>query len=150
MKQPPTCLDTAIELRHRLNLWPVAIKPGEKAPIGESWGSTRPDERSIRETFKRFPKAGVGLVLGPEAGIIDIECDAPEGKASLVKLMGGGDPLDPRVVIHPRPSSCLPLRCPACPLRQEHHQAARAARLGDQDRGERQATAIELPADDRD
>ena len=89
MKQPPTCLDTAIELRHRLNLWPVAIKPGGKAPIGESWGSTRPTERSIRETFKRFPKAGVGLLLCPEAGIIDIECDGPEGEASLAKLMGG-------------------------------------------------------------
>ncbi len=83
------CLDTAIELLHRDNLWPVAIKPGEKAPIGESWGVTRPTERSIRETFKRFPNAGVGLLLGPEAGIIDIECDDSEGEGSLAKLMGG-------------------------------------------------------------
>ena len=89
MIQAATCLDTALELLHCFNLWPVAIKPGEKAPIGESWGSTRPTERSIRETFKRFPKAGVGLLLGPEAGIIDIECDGPEGEDSLAKLMGG-------------------------------------------------------------
>jgi hypothetical protein len=72
-----------------VSLWPVAIRPGEKAPIGESWGTTRPTERSIRETFKRFPKAGVGLLLGPKAGIIDIECDGPEGEDSLAKLMGG-------------------------------------------------------------
>jgi hypothetical protein len=84
-----TCLEWAVELLSRRNLWPVAIKPGGKAPIGESWGSTRPTERSLRETFKRFPKAGLGLLLGPEAGIIDIECDGPEGEDSLAKLMGG-------------------------------------------------------------
>jgi hypothetical protein len=87
--QATNCFDTALELLHRFRLWPVAIKPGEKAPIGESWGSTKPTECSIKETFKRFPKAGVGLVLGPEAGIIDIECDGPEGQDSLAKLMGG-------------------------------------------------------------
>ena len=84
-----TCLEWALEVLLVFLLWPVAIKPGEKAPIGESWGLTRPTERSIRETFKRFPKAGVGLLLGPEAGIIDIECDGPEGVDSLAKLFGG-------------------------------------------------------------
>ena len=83
------CLDTALELLHCHDLWPVPIKPGEKAPIGESWGLTRPTEQSIREIFRRFPNAGVGLLLGPEAGIIDIECDGPEGGDSLAKLMGG-------------------------------------------------------------
>jgi putative DNA primase/helicase len=81
--------DTALALLSRHNLWPVAIRPGGKAPIGESWGATRPTERSIRETFQRFPKAGVGLLLGPETGIIDIECDGPEGETSLARLMGG-------------------------------------------------------------
>jgi hypothetical protein len=84
-----TACETALELLLRYHLWPVAIKPREKAPIGESWGSTRPTERSIRETYKRFPEAGVGLLLGPEAGIIDIECDGPEGEDSLAKLLGG-------------------------------------------------------------
>ncbi|MGO8903406.1 MAG: DUF3987 domain-containing protein [Isosphaeraceae bacterium] len=89
MIQAKTCLDTALELLHCFKLWPVPIKPGEKAPIGESWGSTRPTEQSIKATFTRFPKAGLGLLLGPEAGIIDIECDGPEGEESLAKLMGG-------------------------------------------------------------
>ena len=31
----------------------------------------------------------MGLLLGPEGGIIDIECDGPEGEDSLAKLMGG-------------------------------------------------------------
>jgi putative DNA primase/helicase len=84
-----TACETALELLLFYRLWPVAIKPGEKAPIGKSWGSTRPTERSIREMFKRFAKAGVGLMLGPEAGIVDIECDGPEGETSLAKLLGG-------------------------------------------------------------
>ncbi len=89
MIQAATCLDTALELLHCFKLWPVAIKPGEKAPIGESWGLTRPTKQSIKATYKRSPQAGVGLLLGPEAGIIDIECDGPEGEDSLAKLMGG-------------------------------------------------------------
>ena len=88
MIQATTCLNTALELQ-RLGMWPVAIKPGGKAPIGDSWGSTRPTEQFLKETFQRFPEAGVGLLLGPEAGIIDIECDGPEGQVSLAKLMGG-------------------------------------------------------------
>ena len=89
----------ALELLHRLDLWPVPIhrkgdKLGDKIatgkePIGTAWGLTRPTEQSIRKTFRRFPKRGVGLLLGPEAGIIDIECDGPEGEDSLAKLMGG-------------------------------------------------------------
>ncbi|MGO9598367.1 MAG: bifunctional DNA primase/polymerase [Isosphaeraceae bacterium] len=88
MIRATTCLDTALELLH-LGMWPVAIKTGEKAPIGDSWGSTRPTEQLLKETFQSFPKAGVGLLLGPEAGIIDRACDGPEGEESLKRLMGG-------------------------------------------------------------
>jgi len=88
MIQTITCLNTALKLL-RLGMWPVAIQPGGKAPIGNSWGSTRPTEQSLCETFQRCPEAGVGLLLGPEAGIIDIECDGPEGEESLRRLLGG-------------------------------------------------------------
>ncbi|MGO9601556.1 MAG: bifunctional DNA primase/polymerase [Isosphaeraceae bacterium] len=88
MIRATTCPDTALELL-RSGMWPVAIKTGGKAPIGNSWGSTRPTEQSLCETFQSCPEAGVGLLLGPEGGIIDIECDGPEGQDSLTKLMGG-------------------------------------------------------------
>jgi len=81
------CLDTALELLNCHHLWPIAIKPGEKAPIGTAWGTNRPTEQSIKATFRSNPGAGVGLLLGPESGIIDVECDGPEGIDSLTKLM---------------------------------------------------------------
>src|SRR5262249_48379245 len=55
---------------------------------------------------------------------------------------------DDGLVIGSRPALRLSVRPKACRLRQEHHQAARAARTGDQGRREWQATAILLPADD--
>src|SRR5262245_24839929 len=81
--------DTAVELLLRFGLWPVPIQPGGKAPIGESWGTTRPTERALGAMYAQCPRAGVGLLLGPEAGIIDIECDGPEGQDSLARLMDG-------------------------------------------------------------
>ena len=87
-----TCLDTALELLIAHDLWPVAIHPpgiklGDKVtkgkePIGLAWGLVRPTEQSIRATFRDNAGAGVGLRLGPESGIIDIECDGPEGADS--------------------------------------------------------------------
>ena len=82
------CRDTALELMHRFGLWPVAIRPGSKIPIGWSKAPAKPTEKSIRDTFAAYPGAGLGLLLGPEAGIIDIECDGPEGPDSLFKLLG--------------------------------------------------------------
>ena len=93
------CLDTALFLLRDFLLWPVVIYPPGvqrgnevtkgKEPIGESWGSTRPTEQAIREMFHRFPDAGVGLLLGPDGGIVDIDCDGPGWEESLAKLMGG-------------------------------------------------------------
>ncbi len=68
---------------------PGEESPEEKALEGSSWGLKRPDEESIRYTFKRFPRAGVGILLGPKGGIIDIEIDGPEGGRSLARLLGG-------------------------------------------------------------
>ena len=93
------CLDTALELLNCYHLWPVVIYPAGvkledrvttgKEPIGLAWGKTRPTEQSIRAMFRSNPGAGVGLRLGPESGIFDIECDGPEGEDSYIKLMGG-------------------------------------------------------------
>src|SRR5208337_3562214 len=87
VRNGPGSRETALELLAR-GLWPVAIKPGGKAPIGESWGVNRPTHQSITDTFRHHPKAGLGVLLGPEGTIIDIECDGPEGEVSLAHLLG--------------------------------------------------------------
>ena len=83
-----SALDTAIALLH-LGLWPVAIKPGEKAPIGMNWGRRRPTEAELRRIYNDNPGAGVGVMLGPEADVIDIEGDGRNGETSLTSLMDG-------------------------------------------------------------
>lgn len=92
----PPCLVEALRLLS-LGYWPVAIYPPDsghlaagKAPIGRAWGAVRPTEESLREVWSRHPKASVGLKLGQEAGIIDVEVDDPEtGYESVTGLLGG-------------------------------------------------------------
>ncbi len=88
MKNDRTPLETALALLAG-GLWPVPIKPGSKAPIGENWGAERPTMASLRATYDTHPGAGVGIRLGPEAGVIDIEVDGPQGEASLRKILCG-------------------------------------------------------------
>jgi len=86
--------DTALELMARFGFWPVAIHPGSKIPIGWSKAPAKPTEESIKATFAAYPDAGVGLVLGGGAGIIDIEFDGPEAGSSMEKLMGDKWPVE--------------------------------------------------------
>jgi hypothetical protein len=81
-------LDTALALLER-GLWPVAIHPRQKRPIGEGWGLARPTEAGLRTTYRDHPGAGVGVVLGPAARVSDIDVDGPEGERSLAALLGG-------------------------------------------------------------
>ena len=99
-----TCLDTALELLIAHDLWPVAIYPpgvklGDrmtkgKEPIGLKWGLAQWSERRIREAFRDYPTAGVGICLGPNRGpggswLIDIEGDGGLAETSCFRLMGG-------------------------------------------------------------
>jgi hypothetical protein len=88
MRNDLTPLDTTLVLLAR-SLWPVPIKRKRKAPIGENWGADRPTEESLRAIYSALPGAGVGIRLGPEAGVIDIEVDDPEGEKSLRKILCG-------------------------------------------------------------
>src|SRR5262249_17272253 len=97
-----SALDTALELLRR-GLWPVVLYPAGatirtrdgpevatgKEPIGPAWGKTRPTEADIRRLFRAYPGAGIGVLLGPAGGVVDLEVDGPEGADSLVKLCGG-------------------------------------------------------------
>lgn len=92
-------LETALELLAS-GFWPVPItanddpntlSPG-KAPIGHAWGVERHTPESLRAVFEGYLplRAGVGLKLGPEAGVVDFEVEDREaGQASLLRLFGG-------------------------------------------------------------
>jgi hypothetical protein len=70
-------------------LWPVVIStPGDprwpnpgKSPIGKEWGKERPSPQALRRLFARHPPAGVGVLLGPAGGLVDLETDEPEAAA---------------------------------------------------------------------
>ncbi len=94
-----TALETALDLL-RLGLWPVPLyRLGDvmpnggaskgKEPIGNGWGLKRPTPASLTAIYQRHPGAGVGIRLGPEGGVIDLEIDGPGGEESLAKLFGG-------------------------------------------------------------
>lgn len=63
-----------------------------KEPVGKDWGLAQPTLEGIREKLQEFPGRGLGLRLGPESGILDVEEDGPEGADSLRKLFGGRIP----------------------------------------------------------
>ncbi len=73
-------------------LWPVPVRAGLKAPLGHAWGKYRPTAESIDSAYARHPGAGVGILLGPEGGVIDIEIDGREGEDILTALFGGEPP----------------------------------------------------------
>jgi hypothetical protein len=93
----PPALATALELL-AVGLWPIPItspddpragSPG-KQPIGLEWGRNRHTRETLRTAWRTHPKAGVGLKLGKEAGVIDVEVDDPAvGEETLVDLFGG-------------------------------------------------------------
>jgi hypothetical protein len=82
---PDDALGTALWLAGR-GLWAVPITPSDdplasnpgKAPIGCGWGARRLSTRALFAIFKRQPRAGIGLALGPAAGVVDLEVDDQE------------------------------------------------------------------------
>ena len=46
------------------------------------------DEDKIIEWFERWPNSNVGVKLGDDSQIVDIECDSPEAEEELQKLFG--------------------------------------------------------------
>lgn len=100
-KGDPPALSAAIRYL-RSGFWPVPIydpndpeeagKPRKdrgKRPIGKEWGASRPTEESLRATWAAHPGAGVGLKMGLDAGIIDVEIDdAATGFDTLRELFG--------------------------------------------------------------
>jgi bifunctional DNA primase/polymerase-like protein len=71
----------------RAGLWPVACYPHEKRPIGRAWAATRTGREKLVAVFERHRDAGVGIALGPAAGVVDFEIDAPTEAAGLLERL---------------------------------------------------------------
>ena len=64
-----------------------------KEPIGRGWGRTRPTPEGLGEVARRYPDAGLGLKLGLDAGLIDLDVDDPErARPILERMFPGGLP----------------------------------------------------------
>src|SRR3954470_6835404 len=99
-RPPADALGTALWL-HARGFWPVPItapddrsspNPG-KAPVGRGWGTRRLSTRALFTILRRHPRAGVGLALGPAAGVVDLEVhDRERAGLLLAELLPEGPP----------------------------------------------------------
>jgi hypothetical protein len=72
---------------------PLSPNPG-KAPNGRGWGAQRLSTRALFAIFRRHPRAGVGLVLGPAPGVVDLEVDdRVQAGPLLAELFPEGPPM---------------------------------------------------------
>ena len=51
---------------------------------GKAWQKKRWSLKEIDQAFKVFGELNVGVLFGPESGLIDIEEDSPEDRAALL------------------------------------------------------------------
>jgi hypothetical protein len=70
--------------------WPVLLVAARsKAPIDEDWPHrATSDAETVRGWYRRRPAYNVGVKLGPDGNLIDVECDDPEAERALVELLG--------------------------------------------------------------
>ena len=60
---------------------------GKHSVVGKWQESATLDEEQISKWWTKNPKWNVGILLGPESGICDIEFDDDEGKATAEELL---------------------------------------------------------------
>jgi hypothetical protein len=66
------------------------LQPRSKFPRLNAWqNAASTDEEVITTWWEKWPKANVGVVMGPDSGIIDLECDSPEAETFLAELFRG-------------------------------------------------------------
>ena len=87
----------------RNGFWPVMLRPLSadpendhqrgKRPAKPGWGLIRPTESYLAFEYDRVPDRGVGLRLGPEGGLVDIDVDDPDlAREPLRELFGDTKP----------------------------------------------------------
>jgi hypothetical protein len=80
--QAQACLDRG---------WSVVPQmPGAKKPLvrWKEFQQRRPAHQEVASWFRRWPQAGLALVLGPVSGVFVIDVDGPEAHAALVARLG--------------------------------------------------------------
>ena len=76
--------------------FPITLcRPGQKRPFSKSWPTKIWTAAEIAAEFAAQPDLNVGIVLGPRSGIIDLECDGPDGDKELLDLFDGDFPVTP-------------------------------------------------------
>ncbi len=71
----------------------IPIKPASKLPLIKGWqkfASSNPAQ--IESWWTQWPTANVGVRLGQDSNLIDVECDSDEAEQQLAKLFGGEIP----------------------------------------------------------
>lgn len=63
--------------------------------IGKGWGQHRWTHREIDRAFRLRGHLNVGLLLGPDSGLIDAEADSSAEERALGKLFDGDPPITP-------------------------------------------------------
>ena len=67
----------------------VPLKARAKRPLISNWNlRASADPKIIQEWFRRWPTCNVGVLLGPDSGIIDVECDSKKAEYNLLDLFG--------------------------------------------------------------
>ncbi|MGQ0633420.1 MAG: bifunctional DNA primase/polymerase [Planctomycetaceae bacterium] len=70
----------------------IPLPPGEKGPRGKGWQEKTISWQEVERRRTNNPRIGIGLLLGPKSGVIDVEGDGPEAEASRRALFGGQPP----------------------------------------------------------
>lgn len=66
------------------------VSPGKHPEASSNWAATATDDEDrLCEIFESHPGYNIGILLGPESGVIDIEFDSDEGRATADRLFAG-------------------------------------------------------------
>jgi len=84
------CVEYAVQYATSYGFYVVPIRPGEKAPWLPQWQEKASrDEATIRHWWQTEPGSNVGVKLGKESNVIDIECDDEEAERKYQELFDG-------------------------------------------------------------
>lgn len=68
----------------------VACRSPGKRPLIRDWQNAKvPTEQEVREWFRRWPTANIGLLLGQTSGLVGLDVDGTFGHEMLQKLNDG-------------------------------------------------------------